>query len=764
MGNLANQVQNGLIFMGYTLCFLVSFSEKTLAFEPVIIEADPEYHVNIVDSLSVLHGGIENPSVENVGAGVLDSQFEDASTILKVVTSDKTVWFRTVLRNPFNHPLELYLVNFMNVAQLNIIHRSDTVFSSEIGVLTAADHSSGVIFPSQMLKVPPGDSVLYIGLNTQKIPIHINFELQAKKFFESYKVKRLVVSGGMMMAGLTFFIYHLFLLFALRNQLYIYYSILIVSYHVVLGFLNGGLFWGPTPFIMNPYVFMTAIYGAIFSAVLVTFAYFSISVAKNPKIWLLLAATILGCILSLVFLEFTWRYFIAMIAIDFAVAIGIVIMVFKNADQGFSSKNNIFLACYLPPTLSGVLLVYGLVFKNNPEIYCQIFFVSGFFNSCALSFLISDKLSLLQREKTLLEKSLKSIIPPAQVHKVLRESLVLDGSPVVRYVSIMFVDIVGYSIATRKQRPTDSFHAIKDMMNRITETVLRYGGIIDKSIGDGCLCFFGYDIAGGSTSGQEIAALKCALALQRMTVAEINSVKESMRKVVFPLRIGINSAEVCIGNMGDRYRFDFTAIGDGVVLANRFESACEPFKIIVGPKTFEAVSETLGNQERFYPRLVSIKHSDELMKSFEINPFEQTPQQLDYARTLYWRSINASPRHERYLVPQNQVVFRSQFGKMILLNFSKEGLCLRSDIYLGREVEVSLDLAQSLEDPVAKMISPMTVKVVWGTPSGDNAFMIGAKIIGLGEEKKQLWLDLIKRTCGIQTLSLVPLKRLAVGD
>jgi class 3 adenylate cyclase len=49
----------------------------------------------------------------------------------------------------------------------------------------------------------------------------------------------------------------------------------------------------------------------------------------------------------------------------------------------------------------------------------------------------------------------------------------------------MFVDIVGYSLSSRKQLPMESFYSLKDILHQITKIPHEFGGIIDKSLGDG---------------------------------------------------------------------------------------------------------------------------------------------------------------------------------------------------------------------------------------------------------------------------------------
>jgi class 3 adenylate cyclase len=211
----------------------------------------------------------------------------------------------------------------------------------------------------------------------------------------------------------------------------------------------------------------------------------------------------------------------------------------------------------------------------------------------------------------------------------------------------MFIDIVGYTLAARGRKPDESFQFLKDTLGFIGKIVHQYGGIIDKSLGDGCLCFFGYDISGKEVVGHETTAVACALEIQRKMVDYINSVSAET-KDIFPLRIGVNSASVCIGNMGDEHRVDFTLHGDGVSMAKRFESACEPFKVTIGQSTYQALDESMRSSEKFYQRLIPIKNASNLTESYECNPFEKAADAIDKARTKYWHRIGVQRLEQRF--------------------------------------------------------------------------------------------------------------------
>ncbi|WP_369622413.1 adenylate/guanylate cyclase domain-containing protein, partial [Pseudoalteromonas distincta] len=89
------------------------------------------------------------------------------------------------------------------------------------------------------------------------------------------------------------------------------------------------------------------------------------------------------------------------------------------------------------------------------------------------------------------------------------------------------------------------FRSLSRCLDQISEIVAAHEGIVDRSLGDGILCFFGYS-RHKAWPNHAVAAFTAARKIQE------NMVLSTYRKtlpddLIFPLRIGINTAEVTIG-------------------------------------------------------------------------------------------------------------------------------------------------------------------------------------------------------------------------
>ena len=119
------------------------------------------------------------------------------------------------------------------------------------------------------------------------------------------------------------------------------------------------------------------------------------------------------------------------------------------------------------------------------------------------------------------------------------------------------------------------------------DIVFKYGGTVDKLIGDGLMVFF------GDPEPQEDHALRCVNAAIEMQkkVSEMKSRWETEGKMPIQIRVGINTAIVVVGNMGSARRLSYTALGSGVNLAQRLETNAPVGGIMISQRTYELVKD-----------------------------------------------------------------------------------------------------------------------------------------------------------------------------
>ena len=118
-----------------------------------------------------------------------------------------------------------------------------------------------------------------------------------------------------------------------------------------------------------------------------------------------------------------------------------------------------------------------------------------------------------------------------------------------RHATIVFADLSGYTAAAERMDP----EAVKTLVGRtlrvLGEQIERFGGSIDKFIGDNVMGVFGAPVAHEDDPER---AVRAGLAMQD-AMEDANRQSREKYGVGFSLRVGINSGEVMAGAVGDRY-------------------------------------------------------------------------------------------------------------------------------------------------------------------------------------------------------------------
>lgn len=173
----------------------------------------------------------------------------------------------------------------------------------------------------------------------------------------------------------------------------------------------------------------------------------------------------------------------------------------------------------------------------------------------------------------------------------LRQQLTSPGRPEItrsalrgerKQVTVMFADISGFTAMSEKLDPEEVRSMINACFERLGKVIDRYGGHIDKFIGDEIMALFGAPVAHENDPER---ALRAALEMMA-ELEEFN--RQHARQIPKPLALhfGINSGLVIAGGIGTSQRQDYSVMGDTVNLAARLEDLSEAGEILVGEDTY----------------------------------------------------------------------------------------------------------------------------------------------------------------------------------
>jgi adenylate cyclase len=158
-------------------------------------------------------------------------------------------------------------------------------------------------------------------------------------------------------------------------------------------------------------------------------------------------------------------------------------------------------------------------------------------------------------------------VSPEVVERLMVEGADTDGD--LRYVAVMFVDFRNFTAAARVRSPQEVVERLDGAFAVLVEILDRYGGIVNKFLGDGFLALFGAPLPTPEAAQHAVAAA-------REMLAAMDDINEESS---WPLRIGIgiHFGEVVAGNIGSPRRKEYTVIGDTVNFAARLESLNKEF-------------------------------------------------------------------------------------------------------------------------------------------------------------------------------------------
>jgi class 3 adenylate cyclase len=164
-------------------------------------------------------------------------------------------------------------------------------------------------------------------------------------------------------------------------------------------------------------------------------------------------------------------------------------------------------------------------------------------------------------------------------------------------LTIFFSDIASFTETTEHLSSEDLVKALNYYLSKMFSICEKWGGTIDKTIGDAILIFFGDP----ASEGVEQDALKCVgMAIEMRS--ELGKMQKELYDMgitrPFKARMGISSGYCTVGNFGGKQRMDYTIIGEVVNQSSRIESKSAADQILISHQTYALVKKEIYCQEK----------------------------------------------------------------------------------------------------------------------------------------------------------------------
>ena len=159
-------------------------------------------------------------------------------------------------------------------------------------------------------------------------------------------------------------------------------------------------------------------------------------------------------------------------------------------------------------------------------------------------------------------------------------------------LTIFFSDMEGFTQLAERLDPEQLTSLLNSYLTVMSEIAFRFGGTVDKVIGDSIMVFFGDPESRGVRS-DAVRCVSMAIAMRKaMQELQLRWQAEGIEHPV-GLRMGINSGVCKVGNFGTENRLDYTLLGRAVNLASRLESSADSNEILLSEDTYGLIGDSI---------------------------------------------------------------------------------------------------------------------------------------------------------------------------
>jgi class 3 adenylate cyclase len=209
---------------------------------------------------------------------------------------------------------------------------------------------------------------------------------------------------------------------------------------------------------------------------------------------------------------------------------------------------------------------------------------------------------MLQEQKAqyrYIKDTFSRYVSPDVVNAIIADPTKISLGGELRTVTILFIDIRGYSTLSESLEPTEVIGLLNRYYRRISRVILDNGGMINEIEGDGMLAVFGAPL---DLPDHGLRAVRTGLGmLDEVDILndewDEDGTSEQWRSVGidrFTVRIGVHTGPVVAGNVGSEARMKYSVIGDTVNTASRVEGLNKELDtaILVTSTTRETIADS----------------------------------------------------------------------------------------------------------------------------------------------------------------------------
>ena len=217
-----------------------------------------------------------------------------------------------------------------------------------------------------------------------------------------------------------------------------------------------------------------------------------------------------------------------------------------------------------------------------------------------------------------------------------------------KVVSVLFVDLVGFTTSSERADPEDVRERLRTYHARVKEEIERFGGTVEKFIGDAVMAVFGAPVAHEDDPERAVnAALR--------VIAAIHELNEIQPGLELSVRAAINTGEAVVTLGARPAAGEAMVAGDVVNTAARLQQHAPVNGVVVGEVTYRATRDLFDYEPleavtaKGKAQPVELWHAKAARRRFgvDVEPVARTPligrgDELALLRSTYTRTLRES--------------------------------------------------------------------------------------------------------------------------
>ena len=181
------------------------------------------------------------------------------------------------------------------------------------------------------------------------------------------------------------------------------------------------------------------------------------------------------------------------------------------------------------------------------------------------------------RAKRELAQLFGTYVPPELVDEMVKDPDRYSMAATTRHLTVMFCDMRGFTASAETMSPTQLQELLNLVFSRLTHVIRSHRGTIDKYMGDCVMAFWGAPV---DTTEHAALAVRAALGMTQ-EIDRINAERQQAGLPDIAIGIGLNTGEMCVGDMGSDVRRSYTVVGDAVNLGSRLEGLSKHYGVTI---------------------------------------------------------------------------------------------------------------------------------------------------------------------------------------